>query len=523
MFRLFRRDKPFLPTLAAKDYAVLFGGIAAYVAIAMATITKFSIWFDEAFGSFLIRFNFADLTRYTANDVHPPLYYWLLKIWASLFGNTELGIRSMSVFFAVVTIIFVFLLVMKLFGRRAAYVSLLLLVLSPMFIRYGQEARMYTLLTAIVAAATYVLLYAAETKKRWAWVTYGVLIALGMLTQYFAALAWLAHLAWYVLATRGRNESFGQIVRRLIKDKNVLAGYGTSLLVFAFWVPFLVIQFLTIQGHGFWIKPVSTATIPDFLTNYLLFSDYSGATSWLALGFYALLIATIYTTVRLLKKLDGAVRSQFLLLLLLVIVPVVLLFLISMPPLRSAFVDRYLMTSVVFLSVFLGVSLVIANGILHRFLRIGMALLLVAFMTVGIINQANTGNYNRASGQSNNTRQLLEKVRAQASPGVPIIASSPWIFYEASIYNRADSPIYYVHETTQYKYGSLTALAENEQFKIRDLDAFTRDHPEFWVIGNLRDAAPKPLRASWQTKESIVVNDDLTSKPLFKATRFTLE
>lgn len=522
MLRLFRKNISFFPSAIWADALVLLAGVMVYVGLAASTLTKFSIWFDEAFGSYLIRFNFADLTRYTANDVHPPLYYWLLKVWSMAFGNTEIGIRSMSVFFAAVTIVVIFLFVLRQFGRRAAYLSLALLVVMPFFVRYGQEARMYTLLTAIIALATYVLVYAVETKKRAAWVAYGVLLALGMLTQYFAALAWVAHAAWLLVRAHRPQDKLTQTVRRMF-DKNTLTGYGVALLLFAFWLPFLVIQFVTIQGHGFWIKPVTTTTIPDFITSVLLFTDSSGTQSWLAVGVSVLVGTFVYVGYRLLRALKAEARMNYLLVMLLVCVPPFILLLLSMPPLRPAFVDRYLVITAVFMAVFMGVTLAYADKLVGRKVRTTLFIGVLALMAVGIVNQSVTGNYNRSSGQSNDTRQLLERIRAKAYPGTPILTTTPWIFYEASIYDNSESPIFYVNETTEYKYGSLTALAENEIHKIRDIDEFSRRHKDIWVIGNLRDTAPRPLRSNWTERESIVINDSMTKRPLFKATYFTVE
>lgn len=522
MFRLFRKNTPFLPTFLWGDLLVLGAGVSTFVLLASATISKFSIWFDEAFGSYLIRFDFAALTRYTANDVHPPLYYWLLKVWSLFFGNTEIGLRSMSVFFGAVTIIFAFLLVLRLFGRRAAYVSMLLLVLSPMFIRYGQEARMYTLLTAIIVSATYVLTYAVETKKRVVWIIYGVLIALGMLIQYFAALAWVSHLAWLYLRARKKGDSFKKSLSRLF-NRNVITAYIVAVGLFCFWLPFLVIQFLTIQGHGFWIKPVTITTIPDFLTSVLLFSDSTGAVSWLALAFYALLGLFIYLAVKLLKSLPDDKRSYYLLFICMIVIPPAILLIMSMPPLRPAFVDRYLMMSAIFIPLFIGVTLAFSQKFIGKWRTLLVLLVIITMMAIGVVNQSVTGNYNKSSGQSNNTKQLLEAVRAKAPAGTPILATTPWIFYEASIYDNPDSPIYYVNETTEYKYGSLTALAENEQHKIRDLDAFDEQHRDIWVIANLRDVPPRALRDNWREQESIIINDDITKRPLFKATHFSVE
>jgi len=132
-----------ISSLPGIDWVVLGAGLTTYAGLTLATITKSSIWFDEAFSAFIVRFNFFQIARYTATDVHPPFYYWILKIWTMLFGTSEVAFRSLSVLFGLTAIVFGFLLVKRLFGRRAAFVSLLFMAISPMLIRYGQEARMY--------------------------------------------------------------------------------------------------------------------------------------------------------------------------------------------------------------------------------------------------------------------------------------------------------------------------------------------------------------------------------------------
>ena len=112
---------------------------------------------------------------------------------------------------------------------------------------------------------------------------------------------------------------------------------------------------------------------------------------------------------------------------------------------------------------------------------------------------------------------------AKSAPNTPIIANTPWIFYEAVVYTRSDSPVYFVNETTSYRYGSLQALAENDDFKIKDLNQFTKQHPTFWVIANMRDGTTDGLRPSWKAGQTIVINDDVSHQPLFKAVQFTVE
>jgi mannosyltransferase len=514
----FRRKNDFWPNLKPLDIAALVSAIVAYVAITGSTLTKFSIWFDEAFGSYLIRFNYFDLTRYTAYDVHPPFYYWMLKTWSMLFGNTEIGIRSMSVFFGIITIIFIFMFVMKYFGRRAAYLSLLFLILTPLFIRYSQEARMYTLLTAIVAAATYILLYAEQTSRRWAWITYGVLVAIGMLTQYFAALAWAAHWVWRGLILSKK----GPFLKRYF-TRNWILAHIAAFLVFLPWLPWLIRQFVDVQGNGFWIPSITSATIPDYLTTVLVFGDHNSVKGWLAVGAYAVVVSMIVFVAKLMPSLKSKHVQPYLLILCLVVVPVVLLLIMSLPPLRPAFIDRYLLPAALFIPVLAAVTITLSMGRFSKNLLVITIGLITIVLSAGIYNQSIVGNYNKNTNQSNNIRQLIEEIRAQPDNGGPIVANTPWVFYEASIYETNNSPLYFVNETTTYKFGSLRMLKENDDHKILDVDAFAREHQSFWIISNVKDSTPNKLRESWLVSKEIVVNDTVSDKPLFKAIRVSAE
>ena len=51
--------------------AVLFGVLSL----------RTNIWADEAYTFAMVRHSFADIWRITAADVHPPLYYFLVKIF----------------------------------------------------------------------------------------------------------------------------------------------------------------------------------------------------------------------------------------------------------------------------------------------------------------------------------------------------------------------------------------------------------------------------------------------------------
>ncbi|HMN26835.1 MAG TPA: hypothetical protein PKE45_01680, partial [Caldilineaceae bacterium] len=60
-----------------------------------------SLWYDEAVTANLAQRPLAELTRWTANDIQPPLYYYLVAGWGRLTGWSEWSLRWPSVFFGV--------------------------------------------------------------------------------------------------------------------------------------------------------------------------------------------------------------------------------------------------------------------------------------------------------------------------------------------------------------------------------------------------------------------------------------
>ena len=171
---------------------------ALYLILCLVSVQQ-SIWFDESYTAYLIRFDFGSILKYTAADVHPPLYYFLLKVWSMIFGNSDFALRAMSAMFGALAILFAFLWLKYKYGKTAAILGSLFLALSPNFIRYGEEMRMYTLVAAIVFAATYFLQLAIDNKSRKWWIIYAALVALGMYTHYFTAFAWMAHVVYLIV------------------------------------------------------------------------------------------------------------------------------------------------------------------------------------------------------------------------------------------------------------------------------------------------------------------------------------
>ena len=54
------------------EWLTLASVLAAFAGITAGNMARWSIWFDEAFSAYIVRFDFAKIAYFTANDVHPP-------------------------------------------------------------------------------------------------------------------------------------------------------------------------------------------------------------------------------------------------------------------------------------------------------------------------------------------------------------------------------------------------------------------------------------------------------------------
>lgn len=518
MLKFFKRKQE---SLDKADLAILVTGISAFAAVAFHNISKSSIWFDEAFGAYLVRFNFWDIARYTANDVHPPLYYWLLQAWTAVFGTSELGLRSMSVFFAVIAIIFAFLLVRKWFGRHVAAISLAVMIFTPFFVRYAQEARMYTMVAAIVFAATYVMIHAMESKKRKLWVLYGVLVGLGMLTHYFAALAWLTHWLWRFVSLKLDNVKPKKILAAFFNKDWILA-HAVAVGVFAVWIPAFLYQLLNVQGNGFWISPVTPGTLPNFMTSVVYYLELADVQSWFALLYTAFFVTLIVLIIRVFKTLKTEQKKQYLLILFLAIIPPLLLFVLSMPPLRPSFVDRYVVPSSLAIMLLVGVTIGLGRHVFGKRQLLILAVTLFGILFYGLSNVYRLGNYNNTLHTANGSRLIIEAIDAKAANGEPIIADSPWLYYEIAFYSTAEHPVYFINANTEYRYGSLEMLRQNDIGKIKDLRAFTKEHNTVWYVGRPGDRDLTAPSAGWQKLQEVRVSDSHTGNKAYQAIQYSI-
>jgi uncharacterized membrane protein len=243
--------------------------IVLCAALRFYRIGEASLWTDEI------------VSRYYAQvfDLHyqfgaglvtepsPPTYTFLLRAWMLMFGYSEAAMRSLSAVACMLCIPVIYLLGRELTGKFQGLLAALLFALCPASVYFGQEARVYALLTlsaSIVLWSVAVLLREPHSMKAAAgYVVFGTLCpylhATGLL--FILACYGAVGLSWLTQGAPGR--------RQLLKWT------ALNVVVLLLAAPYLVHTFEASRGGGLdWMPPFSihalvtcvSATVGGLLT-----------------------------------------------------------------------------------------------------------------------------------------------------------------------------------------------------------------------------------------------------------------
>jgi hypothetical protein len=147
-----------------------------------------SLWLDEGFSYYAI--TQPDLTSVLAADVHPPLYFLVLRGWVMLAGDSILAMRYLSVLFGVLGVALIIPLAREFSQRQSALILIfaaLLLAISDADIYLSREVRMYTLRTLLVILSVLGYLRWLRTQQRMWGVTWLLSTTALLYTHYLGA------------------------------------------------------------------------------------------------------------------------------------------------------------------------------------------------------------------------------------------------------------------------------------------------------------------------------------------------
>ena len=512
------------------------GIIVGFLTLVFLTISKASIWFDEAFSAYIIRFNFAEIWHYTSVDVHPPLYYFLLKIWSLFFGSSDFALRSMSAFFGALTIILSYFLVKRLYDRKNALFASSFLAISPMLIRYSQEARMYTMvsflgvLTVRAFYEAWVVKNTAENKKKWR-IIYIIAVCAGIWTQYLYALVPISLWIFRTIYILNRQEkklnkykflpffrfrNWKNDLKRLLSDffaEKWLSSHLIVAFLYIPWIPFFISQATYVKAK-FWIPALDFTTIPNMISNFFFYLDAGKTNGWLSLIAMAILLIIVIFTFE--KWRSEKNNSIFWLIFSVSVIPIFLLYIASLPPFSSIFVDRYLLMAEVFVSILMAI---IAVKLFENKKSVSILfIVLIIFSHIFGIFQLNLQKgISKNGGEITEIRQAIEKVRNEESDAT--IAVGGFLFYSAAQYSNSKSKVWFYGEPPIYRSGDM--IRADYTPKIESNKEEFSSNKEFFVITPYSDDVNKNSPISgYKLSKEIDYNNSINGSTLYKILKF---
>lgn len=213
------------------------------------------IWFDESYSVAIAKHNFADIWNISGNDVHPPLYYWLLHIVWMIFGNNVTIFRIFSVLAIIILGILGYTHIRKDFGEKTGILFSFLTYFLPVMCTYSQEIRMYSwscLIVALMSIYAYRLYKSIKDKKQLKnrninLIIFGIFSICSCYIHYYAlAVAGLINLFLLIYLIKNRKEN-----KKLLRNFIILA--IIQVVLYIPWLAYLISQVKHVGG-GFWIS-----------------------------------------------------------------------------------------------------------------------------------------------------------------------------------------------------------------------------------------------------------------------------
>ena len=191
--------------------------LALAVTVRLWDIDHYSLRLDEAQSIWQASHSLEFIKAYMLKNVHLPLHNSLLHLWLQYFGSSETSVRLLAFIPGFLAVPALYFLSAELIGKERSKLTLLFGALSPIWVWYSREIRMYTLLVLMSILSYLFFVKAFKYGRAKYFVAYTVVNILGMYTHYFFGLALFVQAAYYlltVLVKKVRWNSLGRAAKR---------------------------------------------------------------------------------------------------------------------------------------------------------------------------------------------------------------------------------------------------------------------------------------------------------------------
>lgn len=372
-----------------KRNKIICAGLYVFSAIALifVLLTLFNtvIWVDETCSLAMVKHSFKDIINLNSNDVHPPLYYILLKIFINGIELIKSGLNPIilgKVFSIIPLFILIFVSLKKIkekFGNLAAALFVTFLIGMPNMMQFFVEIRMYSwalLFATLAFIKMYDILNGSGEKN---WILFSLFGILAAYTHLYSCLIivlmFMFLLGYFIIKKDNKN-----IINWLIFG-------GITLLLYMPWI-LQIIRQLKIVGTNFWIPPISFNDIKE----YAKFIFYSQTNDRISRNFFGTLVVLLLLKILLSNRREkNDAKKNIIFLGVIILGTVIGIGIVVSLILSPLFIARYMYPALglFWLSYSIGLSYYIQKNKLNIFVIFIPILMMVANLNNFMLNEVN--------------------------------------------------------------------------------------------------------------------------------------
>lgn len=226
-----------------------------------------NLWGDEAFTANLVQQSFGEIISVTAADVHPPLYYFIVRIFYLIFGKHGWMFHLVSLIPCFITIIFAMTVIWKKIAPEVALVLITLLCLSDNAVTYNVEVRMYSWAALFVLLSFYEAYQLLQDGKIFNYVLFVAFSLAAAYTHYYALLSVAFFYICIICYT---------LFYKMLDIKKVVVSCLSTVVLYLPWLG-IVIRTVVRSTDNFWLKTIPTFKESiDYLFSYKIDAGVGG-------------------------------------------------------------------------------------------------------------------------------------------------------------------------------------------------------------------------------------------------------
>ena len=227
-----------------------------------------SIWFDESYSVKIATHTFREIWTIGSYDVHPVLYYILLKIVGMFTNGSILAYRIFSAIPLMILGILGITHIRKDFGEKVGLLFSFLILFMPITLVYSSEIRMYTwamLFVSLTAIYGYRIYKSGISCKNW--IIFGTFSLMSAYTHYYALVAVsIINITLFLYFLTNNIKQRNYEVKYIKYSKNLKYSIISSIIQILLYLPWMgmFVKQIGQVSNGFWIGFPNFIEIVEF-------------------------------------------------------------------------------------------------------------------------------------------------------------------------------------------------------------------------------------------------------------------